>query len=286
MALTDLGIQYICINFGDSNNCCVKTGLSWYYIAGGTQYNETGGTAQVVSRLASGLVDSVTMTNPARGTFTQAELNTANNGVVTIQDCQTITEHDTPDAPGGQWCFIPCSSRTDKTTCEYYGCYWYNNACHDNPPSCTELNNQTDCAEYGCYWWNNACHPAQPSCPELTTKTECEQWGCYWYNGSCHATLPACPDITTESECLAYGCFWYRGQCHSQDQNPICYWMDVKGGPDSIQIPNVFEIIDAYLYSSPPPGWTFLPTIQQVMGVIDYYLGFISSGNQNTGCGY
>ena len=105
MTLTELGIQYICMNFGDNNNCCVKTGLSWYYISGGTQYNENGGTAQVVSRLASGLVNSVTMTNPARGTFTQAELNTANNGVVTIQDCQTITEHDTPDAPGGQWCY-------------------------------------------------------------------------------------------------------------------------------------------------------------------------------------
>ena len=103
MALTDLGIQYICINFGDSNNCCVKTGLTWKYTRGGETITENGGTAQVVSRLASGLVDSVTMISPNKGTFTKNDLDTANGQIVTFEDCQLITQHDEPSED--QWCY-------------------------------------------------------------------------------------------------------------------------------------------------------------------------------------
>ena len=102
MTLSQNGLNYICENFGDLNLCCVRTGLSWYYTVGGTDYPETGGTAQIVSRLASGLVDSLTMTNP-RGTFTQAELNTANSSPVTLEDARLIAEHD--DTSADQWCY-------------------------------------------------------------------------------------------------------------------------------------------------------------------------------------
>ena len=102
--LSQNGLNYICENFGDVNLCCVRTGLSWYYTLTGIDYPETGGTAQIVSRLASGLIDSLTMTSPARGTFTQAELNTANNGSVTIEDAHLIAEHDDV-GPLEQWCF-------------------------------------------------------------------------------------------------------------------------------------------------------------------------------------
>ena len=103
MTLSQNGLNYICENFGDLNLCCVRTGLSWYYTLEETDYPETGGTAQIVARLASGLIESLTMTNPPRGTFTQAELNTANSGPVTLEDAQLIAEHD--DTSGDQWCF-------------------------------------------------------------------------------------------------------------------------------------------------------------------------------------
>jgi len=85
------------------NRCCVRTGLAWYYTLGGTDYPETGGTAQIVARLASGLIDSLTMTNPARGTFIQAELNEANGGPVTLEDAQLVAQHD--DTSADQWCY-------------------------------------------------------------------------------------------------------------------------------------------------------------------------------------
>ena len=103
MTLTQNGIDYICQNFGDESECCVLTGLSWFYTLDAVDYPETGGTAQIVSRLASGLIDSLTMTNPARGAFTQAQLNAANGGTVTIQDAQSITAHD--EVSEGQWCY-------------------------------------------------------------------------------------------------------------------------------------------------------------------------------------
>ena len=103
MTLSQNGLNYICENFGDINLCCVRTGLSWYYTLAGTNYDETGGTAQIISRLASGLIDSLTMTSPARGTFTQADLNTANSSPVTLEDARLIAEHD--DTSADQWCF-------------------------------------------------------------------------------------------------------------------------------------------------------------------------------------
>jgi len=103
-SLTQNGIDYICQNFGDDNYCCVKSGLSWYYTVGGVDYPETGATAQIVSRLASGLIDSLTMTNPARGTFIQTDLNTANGGTVSLIDAKAITYHD--ESFEDQWCLI------------------------------------------------------------------------------------------------------------------------------------------------------------------------------------
>ena len=134
MALTQNGIDYICQNFGDNNSCCIDSGLGWTYQAGGTGYNETGGTAQIVSRLASGLVDSLEMTNPARGIFTQSDLNNANGQSVTLQDAQLITQHDNPAEE--QWCYegvIVCSDYITQASCLEAGCYWYNESCHSSP---------------------------------------------------------------------------------------------------------------------------------------------------------
>jgi len=103
MALSQNGINYICQNFGDLSLCCIRTGLSWYYTLDGSDHLENGGTAQIVSRLASGLIDSLTMTSPARGIFTQADLNAANDSPVTLEDALLIAEHD--DTSADQWCY-------------------------------------------------------------------------------------------------------------------------------------------------------------------------------------
>lgn len=100
--LTQNGIDYICQNFGNDDFCCIDTGLSWSYEIGGASVNENGGTAQVVSRLVSGLVDSITMIIPNRGVFTKAQLDIANGQAVTMDDCQIIARHDEPSED--QWC--------------------------------------------------------------------------------------------------------------------------------------------------------------------------------------
>jgi len=63
----------------------------------------------------------------------------------------------------------------------------------------------------------------------------------------------------------------------------ICDWIDSKGGPLGVTIGDVFDIIDSYVFEVPPAGgWSFVPTIMHVFGVIDYFLGF--DGGTSTGC--
>lgn len=69
---------------------------------------------------------------------------------------------------------------------------------------------------------------------------------------------------------------------YGEDQ--ICYWIIDHGGNTAIDIVDVFQIIDNYIFNTSPAGYTFVPTLQNVFGVIDYYLGFFDSGNQKTGC--
>ena len=282
MTLSFAGRQYICLNFGCTSFCCINTGLDWYYTINGTNYPETGGTAQIVSRLASGLVDSLTMTNPARGTFTQAELNTANGEPVTLQDALLITDHDEPTED--QWCYIYCSDWTTKTDCENAGCHWFNGACHDYLPNCEDYNNQDECIADGCYWYNNSCHESLV-CSAITTKSDCEANTCFWWNNECHDSLPAtCGMIDNQQDCIDYGCYWYTNSCHSSEQPELCYWIDAKGGPTALAITDVFELIDSYLFQIPPSGYGFIPTLQEIFGVMDYYLGF--NGDVATGCTY
>jgi len=64
----------------------------------------------------------------------------------------------------------------------------------------------------------------------------------------------------------------------------ICSWIDNTGGPTNLTITDIFELIDSYLFEIPPTGYSFVPTLQNVFGVVDYYLGF--NGDLLTGCNY
>lgn len=61
----------------------------------------------------------------------------------------------------------------------------------------------------------------------------------------------------------------------------ICSWISGKGGLTGITVPNIFELVDAYIGMI---NIGFFPMVPEIMGCVDYYLGFISSGNMKTGC--
>ena len=86
--------------------------------------------------------------------------------------------------------------------------------------------------------------------------------------------------MTNEPDCLGYGCYWYSGECHGIDQPELCYYVDIAW---PIDITTVFGIVDSFVFQSPPTGgWAFVPSITEVFGVVDYYLGF--NGDSKTGC--
>ncbi len=64
----------------------------------------------------------------------------------------------------------------------------------------------------------------------------------------------------------------------------LCYYIDAHGGPAGLTITDIFKVIDAYLFQVSPSGYAFVPTIGEVFGVIDYFLGF--NGNAATGCDF
>lgn len=64
----------------------------------------------------------------------------------------------------------------------------------------------------------------------------------------------------------------------------LCSWIEATGGLSGLTITDVFELVDSYLNQTPPTGYSFIPTLQNLFGVIDYYLGF--NGDAATGCDF
>lgn len=105
MSLTTTGKNYIAEKFG-INNCMVYTGLSWTtYGSGGTQENETGGTAKLVSRLITSGITSVRVTSPGSGTYTLSNLTSNNqNQTVDYSDASWISNNDGYPSGETQYC--------------------------------------------------------------------------------------------------------------------------------------------------------------------------------------
>jgi len=88
------------------------------------------------------------------------------------------------------------------------------NATLIQPVDCTQFLTKDECLAQGCYWWNDFCHNFPPSCEEIDNKVECLEYGCFWYNGACHSTV-TCGNINNQNDCKANGCLWYSETCHS-----------------------------------------------------------------------
>lgn len=64
----------------------------------------------------------------------------------------------------------------------------------------------------------------------------------------------------------------------------LCTWIADHGGPIGLTIIDIFAIVDSYMSEIPPAGYAFIPTLQNVLGIIDYYFGF--DGDAKTGCDF
>ena len=107
MTLTENGKKYIATTFGSTSKCYVASGLKWSYIGTDNQtYNESGGTAQIVSRLTmTSLVQSVTYNGQ---NYTYVALKAANdNADITLGDVQWIAQNDGSPVGETQYCSTP-----------------------------------------------------------------------------------------------------------------------------------------------------------------------------------
>jgi len=249
--LTNNGIDYICQKFGDINECVVSAGLSWSYLdIEGTTHTETGATSSVVSRLIfAQLVVSVTMTSPARGTFTYSQLRAANGGNdVTLVDCETLDGHD--ENSGDQWCYTtpvqctnPIGNEGDIDSCgdggtnqpdttHKYKCVsgsWIDQGFN---PICTAVNCSNPFGEDG---QTIPCGDGGTNQPLTDHSYKCVNGG--WidqgFNPDCGAML--CSEHTDPTLCVDAGCYWYKKfiweqeSCHNKPLDPMEQYL-VYGG--------------------------------------------------------
>ena len=78
---------------------------------------------------------------------------------------------------------------------------------------------------------------------------------------------------------------WTLTLGHLEEELEICQWIIEHGGYDNISVPSIFELVDAFILQTPPiGGYTFIPTVQQIFGVVDYFLE--GNGDSGTGCNF
>lgn len=159
---------------------------------------------------------ALNITFPEPGTYVIACLSGYIDGTGFHVEKQSNQEKHNVTCDGGTG---ECSDHQTQVACITHDCYWYNNSCHRDPPTCDILNNQTDCITYGCYWYNNSCHSGI-DCTAYTNAYDCKSYNCYWYNNSCHTNPPLCNELNNSSDCATYGCYWWGNSCH--DTGPEC----------------------------------------------------------------
>ncbi len=66
-------------------------------------------------------------------------------------------------------------------------------------PTCSDYTTEEECTNAGCYWYEDACHEEPqptPTCSDYTTEEECTNAGCYWYEDACHEEPAAGEGLT------------------------------------------------------------------------------------------
>ena len=243
------GINYVCQEYGDANQCVISSGLIFNYTdtQGQSYTGVTGSSADIVGFIIFGIVQSITMTTPSRPTINdpQSALNNTNGSSVTSADAQLLTQHD--ENSGDQWCYtapVTCtnpSGNQGNLVCgnssygqdptHLYKCdngVWVDQGYDPNcasPPTCSnpsgiegdiicgnETYGQDPTHRYYCNWGTWLDQGLDPTC----TGTGCEGLD----ETACNA---------------ATGCYWYKKwlweqpACHTEPQDTTREYMIYAG---------------------------------------------------------
>jgi len=221
-----------------------------------------------------------------------------------VSPCDGLDETSCNSSPGCFWyggaCYetFSCFDVTDETQCWAEGCYWWysDGKCKNIPePGNEPMGEILDFHYEGTlpnitlYWTiqNIGQIAGTFQAPYFRDGNLVQTVGCAMNPfDTCTFSKPATVEESTVFEVKVQhtdGTGWDdTAILNIQVALDLCSWVSNKGGPVTLTIPNVFEIVDAYLFSTPPTGYTFIPTLQNVFGVVDYYLGF--NGDPLTGC--
>ncbi len=106
MVLTTNEKNYISDKFGAGSGlkCCVASGLTWSVLdVFGATLNETGGTAQVVSRIASSVTQSLTINGIV---YTNVSVASQMGRMLSLVDAMEVAANDGSPLGENQYCYV------------------------------------------------------------------------------------------------------------------------------------------------------------------------------------
>jgi hypothetical protein len=131
-----------------------------------------------------------------------------------------------------------CGEHNKLEDCRNADCEWWNEDCHDEEPTCEEIQGpyaETDCTYYNCNWCTDHCQtlPCDQTCGDFIDPSTCRNTeGCHYWNGMCRDTAPSGCGILDNESCSYYsgilGCNWCTDHCQSQPCDIDCDTFDNK----------------------------------------------------------
>jgi len=250
MSWSQNGIDFVCQQFGDLDECVVSTGLVFDYtdVQGNSFSGVVGGTPDIVAFIVLGLVESITMKTPSRAPIPapQTMLNNMNGSSISLADAQELTNHDDS---ADQWCYTgpilctnppgaegedPCGDggTNQPLTDHKYMCIdgaWVDQGFN---PICTAVNCTNPVGEDG---QTIPCGDGGTNQPLTDHAYKCinGSWLDQGLNPDCGAML--CSEYTDKPSCETADCYWYKKfiweqeSCHSKPLDPMEQYL-IYGG--------------------------------------------------------
>lgn len=115
---------------------------------------------------------------------------------------------------------LSCADHGDARACQGAGCFWYGDACHEEPqPIRCDQPDPASCEAAGCQWGEDGCIPACADFAEPACNARPE---CRWNGMACEPAphMRPCDELAPEDCVGRADCTWFDGQCIDAPEGP------------------------------------------------------------------
>ncbi len=122
---------------------------------------------------------------------------------------------------------VMCRALSEAQCAERGDCEWRDGACAPPALSCADHAEMAGCVGASCYWWGDACHDdPEPRRCDQPDPASCEAAGCEWADDGCRVPLPACEDLQRPACEAREACRWRAERCEQDPAHMDCEEVD------------------------------------------------------------